>query len=67
MIQARYMYENSLVGEWVDVTTESILYINQEYKHTLVGVQFRETNDLPQRRNKKSWNINTNRRVVSNG
>lgn len=68
MLQARFMYENNLVGEWVDVKSETMLYVNPEFKHTIIGVQFRETNDLPQPiPKKKNWRYDPTRKVISNG
>lgn len=67
MFQARFQYENNLVGEWFHVNSESILYVNQEFKHTLIGVQFRETEDLPKSPKKQSWKYDPSRKVIHNG
>lgn len=67
MFQARFQYENHLVGEWFNVNTESILYPNPEYKCQLIAVQFRETEDLPQPPKKKNWKYDPARKVIHNG
>jgi hypothetical protein len=54
MIQARYVYQNHLYGEWVPAEIECLMVPNPEFAHTLLGVEFKDDkNDAPPQPNSR--------------
>jgi hypothetical protein len=43
MLQARFIYRNHLIGEWADITPETIIRPSAEFRGQVDHVQFRDS------------------------